>query len=123
MAQAGRSALSAQSAADGRQRWRIPLFDAYGRGDPNAEPFSESVGTLYAMSYALKMLPKRALAPKGYYEYAVFPLEGVWDIADTTRRTRRSIKTISSIQSGLFDRRAHRCVKSIRREKEAGCAA
>ena len=28
------------------------------------------------------MLPKKGDAPEGYYEYAVFPLEGVWDTAE-----------------------------------------
>jgi hypothetical protein len=51
-----------------------------GRGDPNGEEFSEAVGVLYSAAYALKMLPKSGKTPEGYYDYTVFPLEGVWDL-------------------------------------------
>lgn len=60
-------------------------FTLEGQGDPNGEAFSEAVGVLYALSYAVKMLPKKGPAPAGYYDYTVFPLEGVWDIADKTK--------------------------------------
>jgi len=52
------------------------------RGEGNGEAFLEAIGVLYALSYAVKMLPKKGDAPEGYYEYAVFPLEGVWDTAE-----------------------------------------
>ncbi len=58
------------------------FFMVRGEGNPNGEAFREAVGVLYALSYAVKMLPKKGEAPEGYYEYAVFPLEGVWDAAE-----------------------------------------
>jgi hypothetical protein len=51
-----------------------------GRGDPNGEEFSEAVGVLYSAAYALKMMPKSGVTPAGYYDYTVFPLEGIWDL-------------------------------------------
>ena len=58
------------------------FFMIRGEGNPNGESFLEAIGVLYALSYAVKMLPKKGDAPEGYYEYAVFPLEGVWDTAE-----------------------------------------
>ena len=57
-------------------------FVLSGRGNPNLQPFADAVGALYALSYTVKMLPKKGPAPDGYYEYTVFPLEGIWDLAE-----------------------------------------
>jgi hypothetical protein len=54
-----------------------------GQGNPNGNPELENaVGALYSMSYTLKMLPKKGAAPKGYVEYTVPPLEGLWWLSD-----------------------------------------
>jgi len=53
-----------------------------GSGDPNGEEFSKNIEILYALSYAVKMSYKSKDVPAGYYEYTVFPLEGVWDLVD-----------------------------------------
>lgn len=51
-----------------------------GEGSPDSPAFQAAVGALYAMSYSIKMLPKAGPAPTGYYEYTIFPLEGLWDM-------------------------------------------
>lgn len=56
-----------------------------GRGNPNGEEFSETIGVLYSLSYAVKMLPKKGFTPDGYFDYTVYPLEGVWDLAEEAR--------------------------------------
>jgi len=56
-----------------------------GKGDPNGEAFAEAVTALYSFSYAVKMSYKSKMIPDGYYDYTVFPLEGVWDLVDKTR--------------------------------------
>ena len=56
-----------------------------GRGDPNGDDFGVATAALYSLSYAVKMSYKSNLVPSGYYEYTVFPLEGVWDLVDKTR--------------------------------------
>jgi len=56
-----------------------------GKGNPNREEFKEAVGVLYSLSYAVKMMPKKGVIPEGYFEYSVFPLEGVWDLAPEAR--------------------------------------
>jgi len=53
-----------------------------GQGNPNAPEFEEKVGALYAMSYALKMMPKKGISIDGYYDYTVYPLEGFWTMPD-----------------------------------------
>lgn len=55
-----------------------------GKGDPNKEEFSLTIGVLYSLSYTIKMSYKSDNVPKNYYQYTVFPLEGVWDLADKT---------------------------------------
>lgn len=40
------------------------------------------MGVLYSISYAVKMMPKSGGTPEGYFDYTVFPLEGVWDISE-----------------------------------------
>ena len=68
---------------------RIPpykFFSIAGQGDPNEKPFAEKISVLYSLSYAIKMSPKKGLAPKGYYDYAVYPLEGIWDLNEEARK-------------------------------------
>lgn len=63
----------------------MKFFMLDGRGNPNNEEFSEAVGVLYSLSYAVKMMPRKGVTPEGYFEYTVFPLEGVWDLAPEAR--------------------------------------
>ena len=66
----------------------VPPFSYFvikGQGNPNDEAFREYITVLYSLSYALKMSHKWDNPPKGYYEYAVYPLEGVWSIADMSK--------------------------------------
>jgi hypothetical protein len=62
---------------------RFAMID--GQGDPNGETFAEVVTALYSFSYAVKMSYKSKAVPDGYYDYNVFPLEGVWDLVDKTK--------------------------------------
>jgi hypothetical protein len=54
-------------------------FAIKGIGNPNHEDFSERVGVLYSLAYAIRMMPKTGFTPDGYFEYTVYPLEGVWE--------------------------------------------
>lgn len=58
-----------------------------GEGNPNSDFFPEYIGVLYALSYTIKMSPKKGIKPKGYFDYTVYPLEGVWDINDEAKKT------------------------------------
>lgn len=56
-----------------------------GQGNPNHQGFADDVSALYAITYPIKMSYKKPSAPKGYYEYKIFPLEGVWDLVDYSK--------------------------------------
>ena len=64
---------------------RMKFFTLSGTGNPNDEFFADYIGVLYSLSYAVRMSPKSGTAPAGYYEYTVYPLEGVWDLTDEGR--------------------------------------
>jgi len=67
----------------------IPEFRFFvvdGKGNPNDDFFPEYIGILYSLSYAVKMSPKAGVAPDNYYDYSVYPLEGVWDIDEEARK-------------------------------------
>ncbi len=59
-----------------------PYFTIRGKGDPNGVFFAEYIAVLYSLSYAVKMSSKHGFSPDSYYDYTVYPLEGVWDIED-----------------------------------------
>lgn len=66
----------------------VPTFKFFmidGKGNPNSEEFSEAIGVLYSLAYAVKMLPKKGIIPEGYFDFTVFPLEGIWDLAEEAR--------------------------------------
>lgn len=51
-----------------------------GKGDPNDEngEYSQALGALYAVAYAVKMSYKGQYKIEGFFEYVVPPLEGFW---------------------------------------------
>lgn len=66
----------------------IPAFKFFtlkGQGNPNTEAFKECIGVLYSLSYAIRMMPKNGITPDGYFEYTVYPLEGIWDLTEQGR--------------------------------------
>lgn len=73
----------------------IPAYKFYsicGAGNPNGEAFAEAVGALYSLSYGIKMMPKKGITPTGYYEYSIYPLEGIWSLSN------------KAIKSGIFNK-------------------
>lgn len=68
----------------------IPKFKFYtieGKVNPNDDFFAEYIGVLYSVSYGIKMSPKKGIEPKGYFDYTVYPLEGVWSISEEARES------------------------------------
>ena len=50
-----------------------------GCGDPNtSETYQTALEILYGLSYAVKMSKMGGNQPKGYYDFVVPPLEGLW---------------------------------------------
>lgn len=63
----------------------LKFIQIKGSGNPNSEEFSQKIGILYSLSYAIKMMPKKGITPKGYFDYTVYPLEGIWDLTNEAR--------------------------------------
>jgi hypothetical protein len=63
------------------------FFMIKGKGNPNEEDFAERIGVLYSLAYAVRMMPKQGYTPDGYFEYTVYPLEGVWDLTEKGRNS------------------------------------
>jgi len=61
------------------------FFSICGEGNPNHPNFAGYIRVLYSLSYAVKMSPKSGQVPPGYFEYSVYPLEGVWDISEEAK--------------------------------------
>lgn len=51
-----------------------------GQGNPNRPEFAEQVAALYAISYAIKMAPKKGISFPEAFDYTVYPLEGQWTL-------------------------------------------
>jgi Uncharacterized conserved protein len=83
-----------------------------GSGDPNGEDFAQATAAIYALSYAVRMSYKSKDVPKDYYQYTVFPLEGVWDLVDkslpptvkSNLKYQLMIRQPDFLTDALFDR-------------------
>lgn len=63
----------------------IPPMTFYtldGVGNPNSPEFSNYIEALYQASYSVRMSHKGKEIPPGYYEYTVYPLEGIWSLTE-----------------------------------------
>ncbi len=62
---------------------KMMFFAVDGKGDPNHNmSYQEAIELLYGLSYTIKMSYKNGNEPKGYFEYVVPPLEGLWWIEE-----------------------------------------
>lgn len=62
-------------------------FTINGTGNPNSSFFGKCIEALYAVSYTIRMSYKKGFQPKGFYEYTVYPLEGIWDILENAKKS------------------------------------
>lgn len=65
---------------------KFKFIQIKGNGNPNGNEFSEKVGALYSIAYAIKMMPKKGITPQGYFDYTVYPLEGIWGLDEEGRK-------------------------------------
>ena len=63
------------------------FFSLHGQGDPNDKPFQENISVLYSLAYTVRMSPKNNFSPKDYFEYTVYPLEGIWDLTEEAKKS------------------------------------
>jgi hypothetical protein len=66
---------------------KFKFFTIEGSGNPNDDFFAEYIGVLYSLSYGIKMSSKKGIEPKGYFDYTVYPLEGVWDLNEEAKKS------------------------------------
>lgn len=94
-----------------------------GKGNPNSEDFAERVAVLYSMAYAIRMMPKQGYTPEGYYEYTVYPLEGIWNLTEEGRKLaeldkNELIYTIMIRQPDFVTKEVvHRAFENVRKKK------
>ncbi|GAA1386698.1 GyrI-like domain-containing protein [Peribacillus frigoritolerans] len=62
------------------------FFLIKGKGNPNEHEFAEKIGVLYSLAYAVRMMPRQGYTPAGYFEYTVYPLEGIWDLTEEGKK-------------------------------------
>jgi hypothetical protein len=70
------------------------FFSIKGKGNPNDSFFGDYISLLYSLSYAVKMSPNVGIAPNNYYDYTVYPLEGIWDLNEAAKK----------LYTGTFDK-------------------
>lgn len=78
-----------------------------GRGDPNGADFSNRVGALYVVAYAVKAAYKAASLQQEIDDFAVCPLEGVWaQIRGDDLEKDKLEYTLTIRQPGFYQRGA-----------------
>lgn len=94
-----------------------------GEGNPNSEDFSRRIEVLYSIAYAIRMMPRQGYTPEGYFEYTVYPLEGLWDLTEVGRKLDTLDKdqllyTIMIRQPDFVTKEiVERAIESVRKKK------
>lgn len=74
----------------------VPAFKFFtlcGNGNPNDAFFADYIQCLYSLSYALKMQWKKEQG----FDYAVYPLEGVWALPESAQQCNEALDKDSLI--------------------------
>lgn len=75
-----------------------------GEGNPNDADFSNRVSALYSVAYAVKMAYKKA-AQGGIDDFAVYPLEGVWQKIEGDELVKENLRyTLMIRQPGFIEK-------------------
>lgn len=101
-----------------------------GKGDPNEEggAYQQAIGILYSVAYTLKMSYKAEYKIKGFFEYVVPPLEGLWwqeGIDGVDYSDKSSFNWISIIRLPDFVSKADFdwAVETASKKKKLDCSA
>ena len=93
------------------------FFAIKGKGDPNEADFSERISVLYSLAYAVRMMPKSGFTPEGYFEYTVYPLEGVWDESDVADKSSYSYTIMIRQPAFVTDEIATKAIENTKKKK------
>ena len=88
-----------------------------GKGNPNEPDFSERVGVLYSLAYAVRMMPKSGYIPDDYFEYTVYPLEGVWNCEDIADKSTFEYTIMIKQPAFVNDEVAKRAFETVKKKK------
>jgi len=101
-----------------------------GKGDPNEEggAYQQAIAVLYSVAYTLKMSYKAEYKIKGFFEYVVPPLEGLWwqdGIYGVDYSDKSSFNWISLIRLPDFVSKADFdwAVETASKKKKLDCSA
>jgi len=115
----------------------VPAFSFFairGRGNPNGAAFQDYISVLYSLAYAVRMSYKWDEPPAGYETYAVYPLEGVWDVSDEVKAAGPGVRGPLDKDSLVFNLMirqpefvtpdlAARAMETVRRRSRRRCSA
>ena len=96
---------------------RQKFFAISGKGNPNEADFAERVGVLYSLAYAVRMMPKSGFTPEGYFEYTVYPLEGVWDGGNVSDKSLFSYTIMIRQPEFVNDEIAEKAIENTKKKK------
>jgi len=96
---------------------KYKFFAIKGKGDPNKADFSERTGVLYSLAYAVRMMPKSGFTPDGFFEYTVYPLEGVWDGNNAIDKSSFSYTLMIRQPEFVTDEIAAKAIENTKRKK------
>ena len=92
------------------------FFTINGQGNPNDDFFGECIKALYSLSYAIRMSYKNGYQPDNFYEYTVYPLEGVWDLTEEAKKNYNGILDKNSLVFNLMIRQPDFVTKEFAQE-------
>ena len=73
-----------------------------GTGNPNDIDFSNRVSALYSLAYTVKMAYKTAAIQNEFHDFAVYPLEEIWQKDEGTRLIKENLKYTIMIRQPDF---------------------
>jgi hypothetical protein len=83
---------------------KLNYFSIKGKGNPNDDFFPDYIKVLYSLSYSIRMSYKTNYIPENFYEYTVYPLEGIWDIDENAKSNYNGILDKNSLIFNLMIR-------------------
>lgn len=90
-----------------------------GKGNPNETDFSDRVGALYALAYAIKMGYKAVSASNEITDFSVYPLEGVWKSIEDSKLVKANLEYTIMIRQPDFinEEMVNEALKKVRVKK------
>ena len=109
---------------------RMNFIAVTGKGDPNEEDgaYQKAIQILYSVAYTLKMSYKTDYQIKGFFEYAVPPLEGFWwqdgiDGVDYTDKSTFNWISVIRLPDFITKEDVDWAIETASKKKKIDCSA